>query len=140
MKIKILTQYLHMYLDIQEPRVFYKMQDWTNLTVEMWSQIVQKVAVFGIGLLWNNVAKKYQKQQIVNILWRILRPKPAILPDFWDHVSTVSFLQSFIVVLTTRQSAVRKYRLISFTYFKHILRTRIGHETVRIVAVIFFFE
>ena len=40
-----------------------------------------------------NIAKKYQKQQIVNILWRILRPKQAIFP-----------------------------------YFKHILRTRIGHE------------
>ena len=58
-----------MFLDIQEPRVYFtKMKDWTQLTIEIWSQIVQKVAVFGIGLIWQNIAKKYQKQQFVIII------------------------------------------------------------------------
>ena len=48
----------------------------------MWPHIVEKVALFGLGLLWKNVAKKYQKQQFVSILRQILRPKPAMLPNF----------------------------------------------------------
>ena len=73
--------------------------------------IMEKVAVFGLGLLWNFFkAKKYQKQLFVSILRQILLPKPAMLPNFWDQVSKVSFFfQSFFVVLMTGLSAVRKY-------------------------------
>ena len=28
------------------------MKDWTKLTIEIWSQIFEKVALFGLGLLW----------------------------------------------------------------------------------------
>ena len=40
-----------MFLDMQELRVPYKVKDWIKLTVEMWSQIVQKLAIFGVRLL-----------------------------------------------------------------------------------------
>ena len=40
-----------MFLDIQNPKVFYKFNDFFKLTVVMLSQIVKKVAVFGLGLL-----------------------------------------------------------------------------------------
>ena len=75
----------------------------------MWPHIVEKVAVFRLGLFWNFLAKKYQKQQSVSIIRQILRPKPAMLPNFWDQFSIVSFSQSFFVVLMTWLSAVRKY-------------------------------
>ena len=45
--MKIVTHNLYIFLDIQEPRVFYKNTD--KLTIEMWSQIIEKVAVFGLG-------------------------------------------------------------------------------------------
>ena len=32
------------------------------------------------------LAKKYQKRQIFNIVWRILKPKVAILPYIWNHI------------------------------------------------------
>ena len=89
------------------------MKDWTKLTVEMWSQIVEKLAEF------------------VMILWWTLRPKLAILPNFWDRVSTVSFLKSLIYVLTRRPSAVRKYLQIWFKHFKCFLRTEMGRKNVR---------
>ena len=38
------------------------MTDWTKLTVKMWSQIVQKVALFGIGLLCISIAKNIPKK------------------------------------------------------------------------------
>ena len=50
-KIEILTHNLHMLLDTQEPKVFYKVKDFLKLTVVMWPHIVEKVAVFGLGLL-----------------------------------------------------------------------------------------
>ena len=28
-----------------------------------------------------NIAKKYHKQQFFSILWQILKPKPAMLPN-----------------------------------------------------------
>ena len=41
-----------MLLDNQEPKVFFtKVKDFLNLTVVMWPHIVEKVAVFGLGLL-----------------------------------------------------------------------------------------
>ena len=40
-----------MFLDIQELKVSYKMKNWTTLTVEMLSQIFNKVAVLGLALL-----------------------------------------------------------------------------------------
>ena len=30
---------------------------------------------------------KIPKEKIVNSLWQILRPQPAILTNFWDHIS-----------------------------------------------------
>ena len=75
----------------------------------MLPHIVEKVAVFGLWFLRKKIAKKYQKQQFVSILRRILRLKPAMLANFWDHVSIVSFFQSFFVVLMTGLSAVQKY-------------------------------
>ena len=47
----------------------------------MWPHIVGKVALFGLGLLFKNIANKYQKQQFVSIFQQILRPKPAMLPN-----------------------------------------------------------
>ena len=38
-----------MFLDIHKLCVFYK--GWTKVTVEMWSQIVETGAVFGLGVL-----------------------------------------------------------------------------------------
>ena len=104
-----LTHNLHIFWDIQEPNVFYKNYRCSKLTVEMWSPIVEKVAVFALDYFEKNVASKYQKQQFVSNLWRLLRPTPDIKLNFWDHVSTVSFLQSFNIVLITRPSIVRKY-------------------------------
>ena len=40
-----------MLLDTQEPKVFYKNLRFFKLTVVMWPHIVEKVAVFGLGLL-----------------------------------------------------------------------------------------
>jgi hypothetical protein len=37
---------------------------------------------FASDSLDENIAKKYQKQQFVSILRRILRPKPAMLANF----------------------------------------------------------
>ena len=74
-----------MLLDTQKPKCFFfftKVKDFLKLTVVMWSHIVEKVAVFGLAFFEKNIAKKYQKQQFVSILWKILRPKPAMLPDF----------------------------------------------------------
>ena len=71
-----------MLLDTQERKVFYKSLRFLKLTVVMWPHIVDKVAVLGLGLLKKNIAKKYQKQQSVSILWQILGPKPAMLPNF----------------------------------------------------------
>ena len=39
-----------MLLDTQEPKVNVK--DFLRLTVVIWPHIVEKVAVFGLGLLW----------------------------------------------------------------------------------------
>ena len=38
-----------MFLDTHELRVLRKIKDWTKLTIEMWSQIFYKLAVFGLG-------------------------------------------------------------------------------------------
>ena len=70
----------------------------------MWSQMVEKLLYLASNYLEKNIAKKYQKQNIISIIW----PKPAILPNFLDFVLTVSFLQSSIVVLITRPSTVCK--------------------------------
>ena len=43
-----------MFLEIQASRAFYKIKDWTKLTIEMWSQIVEKGAVFGLRFLLKN--------------------------------------------------------------------------------------
>ena len=51
MEIEILTYHLHRSLDIKERRAFYKKKDWIKRIVEMCSQIVEKVAVFGLGLI-----------------------------------------------------------------------------------------
>ena len=41
-----------MFLDLQDPKMFYKNEKKkSKLTVEMWSQIVKKGTVFGLGLL-----------------------------------------------------------------------------------------
>ena len=60
------------------------MQDWAKLAVEMWSQIIEEKKLLYLALEYfdKNVAKKYQKKQIVNILWQMLRPKLAILSNF----------------------------------------------------------
>ena len=47
-----------------------------------------------------DIVKKCEKQQVVNIICRILRPKIAFILNFWDHISIVSFSQSFIFVWT----------------------------------------
>ena len=38
-----------MFVEIQELRVFNKIKDWTELTTETLSQIVEKVALIGLG-------------------------------------------------------------------------------------------
>ena len=85
------------------------MKDWTKLTVKMWSQIVQKVAVIGIGLLWKNIAKKCKKTEnfhhyLADSEAHTSHPIKFLRPCFDGQ-----FFQSFIVLLTTRPSAVRKY-------------------------------
>jgi hypothetical protein len=48
-----------MLLDTQEPKLFFtKMKDFFKLTVVMWPHIVEKVAVFGLGLLFKKVVHK----------------------------------------------------------------------------------
>ena len=58
------------------------MTNWTKLTVEMLSQIVEKWLYVALDYFEENIAKKYQKQQFVMILWQTLRPELAILPNF----------------------------------------------------------
>ena len=79
-----------------------KVRDFLILTAVMWLYLASEN-------FEKNIVKKYQKQQLVSILWQILRPKPAMLPNFWDHLSIANFFQSFFVVLRTGLSAVRKY-------------------------------
>ena len=38
-----------------------------------------------------NIAKKYEKHEIVWLLQQFLRPYLFILSTFWDHFSMVSF-------------------------------------------------
>ena len=40
-----------MLLDTQEPKVFYKSYRFLKLTIVIWPHIVEKVDVFGLGLL-----------------------------------------------------------------------------------------
>ena len=70
------------------------------------------------------------------ILWRTLRPTLAILPNFGHHVLTVSFVQSFIFVFTTRPSAVCKYLLIRFQDLKRLLRTEMRRENQEKIVVV----
>ena len=56
----------------------------------MWPHLMKKWLYLALDYFEKNIAKKYQKQQFVIILWQILRPKPAMLPNFWDHISIVS--------------------------------------------------
>ena len=48
----------------------------------MWPHIFEKWLYLASDYFEKNIAKKYQKQQFVSILRQILRPKPAMLPNF----------------------------------------------------------
>ena len=117
-----------MLLNTQEPNVLYKSYrcfktDCYNVVSYCW-----KSGCIWPGMTLKKIAKKYPKQQFVSILRQILRPKPARLPNFWDHVSKFSFFQSFFVVLMTGLSAVRQYLQIWFKDFKRIFLTKMGRE------------
>ena len=56
-----------------------------------------------------NITKKYPKQQILNILWQTLRPKLAILPNFWDHILIV-FNILFLFGPQDRQQSVSTWK------------------------------
>ena len=43
-----------MFLYIQELRVRYKIKDWKKLAIEIFSQIFDKVAVFGLRFFLSN--------------------------------------------------------------------------------------
>ena len=58
------------------------MKEWNKLTVEIWSQIVEKLTAFGLGNFEKNIAKKYHKKQFALIFLWTLRPKLAILLKF----------------------------------------------------------
>ena len=68
-----------MFLDIQELRVFYinERLDKTDC-LRFWKKWLHLASDY----FERNTAKKYQKQQNVNILWWIRRLKLAILPHF----------------------------------------------------------
>ena len=54
-----------MLLDTQESKVFYKKElDFWKLIVVMLPHIVEKVAVFGLGLLWKQYSLKVPKTAI----------------------------------------------------------------------------
>ena len=62
------------------------------------------------------------------ILWQTLRPK-AILPNFSDHNSTVSFLHCCFDHKTA--ISVCNYLKFRFEDFQHLISTEIGRENVR---------
>ena len=51
--------------------------------------IGDKVAAFGVGLVFY-VAKKYQKQEFVQHLWKIPTQKLSTVYNFLDHIRIVS--------------------------------------------------
>ena len=100
------TRNLHMFLGIKE--LWNQLKKLNMDKTDYWNEVSDffKWLYLASDYFEKNWAKEYQKQQIVNILWRILRPKLTILLHNWDHISIVSLLQSFIAALTTRLSTV----------------------------------
>ena len=78
------------------------MKDWRKLTVETWSQKLGRMA--GLGL------RIRQRMLTICCFWYFLAiffqsnpmPNTATFWTIWDHISTVSFVQSFIFVKDSR--------------------------------------
>ena len=79
------------HIDAQFTHVSRHPGAWTKLTVEMWSQICDRLATYGLGLCFL-CSKKEAKHEFVQHLWRIPWQKLDVLVNFWDHIAIVSFL------------------------------------------------
>ena len=54
----------------------------TKLTLEIWSHTVDRVDVFGPGLLLNKLSEKDQQYDFDQHIWSILCTKQATLPKY----------------------------------------------------------
>ena len=107
-----------MFLDIQKPGVYcinkrLDKNDCLNVVSDcskngcIWHQITLK-----------NIGKKYQKKANCQHSLADAEAQSSHPTQFLGHISTVSCLQSFSFVLTTRPSAFGRYLFIWFKDFK----------------------
>ena len=101
MNILILKHKLNMFLDIQDLRVFFtNMNDWTKLTVKMWSHIILKS-----GWIWPWITlKKIKLKSTKNSIFlyslgisedQTSHPTNCLRPHFRSNLSSIFYCLLF---------------------------------------------